>query len=136
MSDGIDQALVDAGLGLLRADSSLVVHDGQVPNGAAPPYVVVYTTISRRLDDPENALDGQSRGITVRWYCHCVGGNAAAARAVGERVRTQLLNQRPTVTGVSCGLIQQDVDPLPPTRNESTGTVVMDAVHVYRMRAV
>lgn len=135
MSDGLDEAIAEAGLNLLRADTSLVVHDGAVPNGAVPPYVVVYTVVGWPKDGGSNRLDGLSTTVVARWYCHCVGGNAAAARAVGQRVRATLLNKRPAITGLSGGLIKQDSDPLPPTRDESTGTVVMDSLHIYKLEA-
>jgi hypothetical protein len=95
----------------------------------------VYTTLSRPSDDPDNSSDGKTRVWIARWICHCVGGNAMAARAMAERVRTALLDVRPTVAGLSCGLIRMDGDPPPPRRDETTGALVMDAVETYRLRA-
>lgn len=141
MTDGLDQALADAGLGLLRADvgpPALVVFDGVVPDPTpAPPYVLVYFTVDRPADDGGNTVDGRTRVFNARWICHCVGANAMAARAVAQRVRTQLLDVRPAVTGfapASVGLIRMDGEPPPPQRDESTGVLVMDAVETYRLR--
>lgn len=135
MTDGLDQAFVNAGLDLLRADTALTVFDGAVPNPyPAPPYVLVYTYISRPSDDPDNSADGQSRVWVARWICHCVGANATAARAVAQRVRTALLDVRPTVAGLSCGLIRWE-ESQPPGRDETTGSLVMDAVEIYSLRA-
>lgn len=140
MTDGLDQALVNAGLTLLAADLGpppLVVYDGQVPAGAKPPYVLVYSSLVRPSDgDVDLAADGLSRVWVVRWICHCVGSgtNASAARAVAQRVRTKLLDQRVTVPGLNTGLIRLE-DSQPPERDETTGVLVMDAVSTYRLRA-
>lgn len=136
MTDGLDQALQHVGLNLLVADASLTVYDGSVPTGATPPYVVVYTDITQppQSDSSANALDGKSAHRTVAWYCHCVGGDEETARAVAQRVRTQLLDVRPVVAGVSCGQISQ-VDSAPPTRDESTGVLVMSALRVFELYA-
>jgi hypothetical protein len=135
VTDLLDQAMADAGLNLLRADTSLTVYDGAVPNPlpdvAANPYVLVYTTIEWPADDPNNALDGISGRAVVRWHCHCTGGNQQASRAVAQRVRTQLLDKRPAVAGMVPGLIRHEQDQ-PPIRDESLGFPVFDSVHVYR----
>jgi hypothetical protein len=54
---------------------------------------------------------------------------------VAQRVRTALLDVRPTIAGLSCGLIRLEGDPLPPQRDETTGVLVMDAIETYRLRA-
>ena len=140
ITDGIDQAISNVGLALLQADLGpppLVVFDGVVPNGTPvnAGYVLVYTTVSRPPDDPDSALNGRSGVWVARWICHCVGGNATAARAVAQRVRTALLDVRPTVAGLACGLIRMEGDSQPPRRDETTGALVMDAVETYRLRA-
>lgn len=145
MTDGLDQLLADAGLNLLRADigpPALVVYDGAVPNvvppnpPAPPPYVVVYTTISHPDDPGSTSLSGVVRRAHVRWTCHCVGGDHKASRAVAQRVRTALLNIRPVVAGMNVGLIKDDQDvPPDPTRDETTGAVVIDTVHVFSLIA-
>lgn len=134
MTDGLDQAMVKAGLDLLAADGLLTVFDGAVPNPTPPPpYVVVYTSIEWPPDDPvATALDGLTGRAVVRWICHCVGANQQASREVATRVRTQLLNIRPAIAGVQPGLIRHEQDQ-PPTRDETTGSVVIDSVHVYRL---
>jgi hypothetical protein len=135
-TDGLDQALIEAGLALLAADTDLVTYDGAVPNPTpAPPYCVVYSTISRPSDDPDNSADGRTRVWVARWIIHCVGANAASARAVAQRVRTQLLDARPVIAGLECGLIRMEGDAQPPRRDETTGALVMDVVQTYRLRA-
>jgi hypothetical protein len=133
VADLLDKAHIDAAIDLLRADSGLAVHpdsEGNVPHTLTPPYVRWYASIERPSDDPDNALDGLSGRWTVRWYCHCVGGNDYAAAAVAMRVRAALLDRRPTIAGRSCGLIRQEAAQ-PPTRDESAGVTVSDAVVVY-----
>ena len=145
MTDGLDQALANAGLDLLRADASLTVYDGVVPDGVivagqpVPAFVVVYTDLTQPAEATSgaNTLDGLSRHRSVSWYCHCVGADATAARAVAQRVRTALLDQRPTVAGIpaeSVGLISE-VDSAPAGRDESLGVPVMSALRVYQLFA-
>lgn len=136
MTDGFDQALINLGLDLLRADASLTVYDGKTPPDVKPPFVVVYTTIDRPPMDLDLSLDHLSRVWVIRWYCHSVGSgqDASAARAVAQRVRTRLLDVRPALGGFSLGMIDQfSTDP--PRRDESTGSLYMDAVSVYELRA-
>lgn len=137
MTDGLDQALVDAGLALLAADPVAPpwpVYDGVVPNGAVRPYWLVYSIVSRPPDDVDNAADGRSRVWEVRYIVHSVAGNAKAARAGAERARTQLLDVSPAIPGLSCGRIRLETSD-PPTRDEITGEPVMDAIQTYRLRA-
>lgn len=137
MTDGFDQALIDAGLALLRADTGLAVYEGPVPNPTPPlPYVVVWTTVEWPADKPDfDSLDNLSKHAVVRWYCHCVGGNDKAAIAVGQRCRTQLLNVRPTVTGMNCGLITMEYGSTAPEPNEITGSPTVTAVRTFALTA-
>lgn len=136
MTDGLDQALAGIALTLLRADSNLVIYDGVVDGkDVIPPYVLVYTSIGHPSADGDNSLDGRSRVFTARWYCHCVGGDMAASRLIAERVRTALLDVRPVVAGLSCGLIRERPDPPVPVRDEMTGTTYIDSVCIYELRA-
>jgi hypothetical protein len=140
LTDGLDQALLAAGLDLLRADDDLTVFDGAVPTDPAtgkkmpPPYVLVYSTVGRPAAHPDTSLRNESSRFIPRWYCHCVGANANASRAVAQRVRTALLDVRPAVDGLSCNPIRQAEDN-PPDRDETTGVLVMDAVQVYESYA-
>lgn len=138
MADLVDFDLINAALLLLRADTgppALVVYpdaNGVTPPTPTPPYVRVYSSIERPPDAEENNLGGASGSWTVRWYCHCVGGNEYAAGAVAMRVRAALLDVRPTVTGRSCGLIRHDASQ-PARPDADLGYQVMDQVDVYRM---
>jgi len=137
MTDGLDQALTQAGLDLLAADPLTPVwpvYDGAVPNGAARPYWVVYTSIGYPSEDLDNAVNGRSSVREVRWIVHSVGDTAASARAGAQRARTQLLDVSPTIPGLSCGRIRLE-ESQPPVRDDITGTTVMSAVQSYRLRA-
>lgn len=147
MTDGFDQALVAGGVALLRAElgpPALAVYPGGVPNltpAAAPPYVVTYATVEWPAVGVGDSLDGLSSTPTVRWICHCVGGGVpgatpedaeVAARAVGQRVRTALLNKRLVIAGLNLGLIRQEPGAGVPTRVDTTGDPVMDLIVTYR----
>jgi hypothetical protein len=139
ITDGLDQALTNVALTLLDADNGpppLVVFDGVVPAGTPvnAGYVLVYSYLSRPSDDPDNPATGRSGVWVCRWILHNVGATASAARAIAERSRTALLDIRPTVSGLSCGLIRLE-DAQPPQRDETTGGPVMDAVQTYSLRA-
>lgn len=132
------QSHANAVLALLAAAAgtpALKVYDGAVPAGTVPPYVLVYFADY----DPEGAdsrpLTGASQRFVLRAYCHCVGGNQTAARAVAQRVRAALLDVIPSVSGRRCLPIRRE-DGQPTQRDESTGTLVQDKVDVYRLESV
>lgn len=141
------QAHAQAVLDLLDADNTapaLVVLDGFVPKDPAtqksipPPYVLLYFTVSSptATDAPDSTdLTFDQRRVVLEAYCHSVGGNAAAARAVATRVRNALLNVKPTITGRTCAPIRH-VDNQPPQRDETTGTLVFDQIDIYRFQSV
>lgn len=144
MTDGLDQALQQVAFDLLALDLSLTVYRGGVPNPTPePPYVVGRSYLERPSEDPDNALTGKSGVWIVRWYFYCVGGGTGAdqdaaelaAIAVAQRVRTNLLDVRPTVAGLSCGLIRldQSLPPVPP--DETTGRPVREATEIFKLRA-
>jgi hypothetical protein len=135
------QAHANAVLALLNAAPgvpALTVLDGSVPQDTEPPYVLVYMSdrTPGAADAPDSTpLQGNSDRLVTTVYCHCVGGDAIAARAVAQRVRGALLNVTPTVSGRTCWPIRADEDQ-PPRRDETTGRVVMDLVSMYRLESV
>jgi hypothetical protein len=124
-------------LALLDADNTppaLNVHDGKVPDGTDPrasPYVLVYFD----SNDPDSDFNAAPYTFTLTATCHCVGGNAQAARMVADRVRTALVGVTPTVAGRSCFPISREPG-TPPLRDESTGSLVMDQVDVYTLSTI
>lgn len=146
MTDGFDQALVNAGVALLTNDLSLTVYPGGVSDPIPPapplppPYVVVRGFVEWPAGAGGDALDGVSGSPTVRWICVCVGGGPDATRAqaqtaclaVAQRVRTDLLNQRPAIAGLDLGMIRQEPGAGTLTLDESTGVPIAELVVVYR----
>ncbi|MEV4197017.1 hypothetical protein [Micromonospora globbae] len=133
------RAHADAMLELARAapgTTPLVVFDGYVPKDATgkrhpPPYALAYFSDS----DPEDAdsrplEDTPGRFVLTAWW-HLVGENAAATRALAERLRAALLGKTPTVAGRVCFPIRRE-EANPPEPDESTGGLVFDRVDVYR----
>lgn len=124
-------------LALLDADNApppLNVHDGKVPDGTDPrvsPYVLVYFD----SNDPEDDFEARPYTFTLTATCHSVGGNAQAARMVADRVRTAAYNVTPTVSGRSCYPIEREPG-MPPQRDESTGSLVMDQIDTYVLQSI
>ena len=136
MSDLLDELHAQAGLELLIANPMLGpnrVFDGVVPSPTPnPPYVMVYCVVEwpPGLEGMANSLDHLSVTCRTTYYCHGVGATAAAARGVGMQIRSSLLDVRPSVAGRVCSMIEQ-IETVPPQRDESTGVLVMDAISVY-----
>lgn len=124
-------------LDLLRADTALTVYDGIV-TGTADHYVLVYTFRQQPGGDTapdKTALTGDSSTVDMRFYCHCVGTDAVAARAIQARVQTALLDVTPTVAGRACFPIRW-VEGQQARRDEDTLASVFDAVDVYSLVTV
>lgn len=130
---GAFKTLLEAATG----SPSLVVYDGKVPDGAVPPYALVYFYIETpdgTLAPGWLSLTLQSVAINARAYVHAVGGDpepARAARAVAGRARAAVLDRTLTVSGWSCNPIRW-LEGVPPQRNEDLpGSAVFDQVDVY-----
>lgn len=133
-----DAAHAAAFLALLNAavgSPPLVVHDGAVPQGAVPPYVVVYFADADPIDSPSTHLTGEARRHITDAYCHSVGDNAGSVRVVGGRVRGALLNITPTISGRKCWPIRR-TDGQPAQRDETTGRLRADKVDIYRLSSI
>lgn len=118
-----------------NADPPLVVHDGQVPKGGLPPYVVVYCAFRTPsgADEPDKvSLEAASDLLYATAYCHSVGANAHASLAVAGRVRAALRAVRPVIAGRGeCSRIAH-VDGGPTGRDETTGVAVFDTVDTWQ----
>lgn len=137
MADLLDRRLVDAGLTLLRADTGLVVWpdpSGAVPDVPAPPYVRVHANVERPNGGEGCALDSRSAAWTARWWCHSVGSSEDAVIALAMRVRAALLDVRPAVTGLSCGMIRQEASQ-PPSRDTDVTPAIWEQTTIYRLDA-
>jgi hypothetical protein len=125
-------------LDLLDANNALNVFDGAVSKPyPAPPYVLVYTSIAYPAGEAGmgNALDHNSVTCVTTAYVHCVGSTAAACRALSMQVRASLLDAQPVIANRSCTRLEQD-DAQMPVKDETIGSVVMDAVLVYSFTSV
>ena len=127
----------NAVLNLLRADPLLTVYDGQV-TGTADHYALVYTF--RQLPGGELAPDktpltGDTTTVDMRFYIHCVGADAVAARAIQARVQTALQDVTPSVAGRACFPIRW-VEGQQAQRDEDTLSLVVDNVDVYSLVTV
>jgi hypothetical protein len=134
LTDQLDEQHAQVFLAALASNPNLTVSrafDGVVPSPTPdPPWVLTYVTVSWPRDGIGTALTAQQVTVTATATCHCVGLNAAAARAVGMQVRSSLLNLKPVIAGRSCTPVKQD-ESLAPDRDESTGRLVMDQVQVF-----
>lgn len=136
----VEQLHATAILNLLAAappaSPALAVYDGKTPDNPddlASEYVLLYMFTTR----PDgSALTNESDRAVTRAICHCVGGNAVAARAVAGRVAAALLDVRPAVAGRVCFPIRDDGSAGPPRRDDTTGVTVMDQVVNYRLESV
>jgi len=128
VADPVPQPAAAALLALLGTNTNLTVVDGDVAVGQQPPYLVVYT--SGGPEEGDN-LGLYSNEATMRAYLHSTGETAAAARIIAGRAAATIIDQRLTVAGWACGPIKHELSQ-PPQRDESTGSVVMDQVDVYR----
>lgn len=122
---------------LLRAQPDLTVYPRAeggtttVPNGAAPPYVVVDFYTSRDLD---GRMSMASTHMLLRIYAQCIGANRIAANAVSDLVAAALLDVRPTIAGRRCYPIRQDVGS-PARPDDSLGETVVTLTEVYRLES-
>jgi hypothetical protein len=110
------------------------VFDGKVDantDPAATPYVLVYPD----SNDPEFDFEANPWRFEMTVTCHCVGGNAQAARQMADLARTALLAVRPTISGRTCFPITREPG-TPPQRDESTGVLVMDQIDQYVLRSI
>jgi hypothetical protein len=129
----------DAIMDALRAETRLTVYPAEtggatmVPNGAEPPYVSVHIAGDYPLGGRMSHLSTRTR---VRAYCHCVGADDTAARAVHDLVRGALLDLRVTIPGRACYPIRyetgRDHDP---RATETTGVTVVTITDCYRLES-
>lgn len=131
----IAKAHAEAMLALARAapgNTPLLVLDGYVPNGTVPPYALAYFVDADPEDADSRSLEDTPGRFVLTAYWHLVAEDAAATRALADRLRAALLGVTPTIPGRSCFPIRRE-ESNPPERDESTGTLVMDRVDVYRL---
>lgn len=132
------QAHANAVIALLDADNTapaLVIHDGKVPNGAVPPYVLVYFDDTDPDVTESRDQTGVSQRYVLRAITHSVGTTASSSRAIAQRVRAALLDVIPAVAGRSCWPIRRE-EGQPTIRDETTLAASFDSVSTYRVESV
>lgn len=82
------------------------IYEGNVPDGAALPYAVLWLNNGNAL---RSTLATVSDRRDVEFQVTSVGIDPEGARSVAERVRTAVLDRRPTVTGRRANPITQTV---------------------------
>lgn len=124
-----------AALNGVSKPAAIRIDDGRTPNPLpdvhASPYALVYFD----SNDPESTKEAQPYQFTLTATVHSVAANAAAVRQVADWVRSALLMQTLTVAGRSCYPITREAG-VPPRRDESTGSLVMDQVDTYVLRSI
>lgn len=124
--DGLDDIHAKVAIDILTGDAQVPVYRSATPDNVAPPYVLIYSAVTWPSVGIGDALDGRSGTCVTRWFVNCVGSTEAAALSVSNRARQLLLNVRPAIAGRSCGLIKQDPADIPPERDETTGTLIVN----------
>jgi hypothetical protein len=126
-------AHVDAVLDLLRtalADTAVAVHDGQSPNSAATPYVVVYP-------DPgvvsPLAMDGTPGHFSSVVQFTAVGSSRWQAGAAADMARDAVVGVKPVVAGRRTWKIQQEF--AQPARIDVDDPDLFVAIAQYRVRS-
>lgn len=130
MIDEHAQAVLD-----LLTGAGLNVHDGAVPSSVnvdSGPYVLPYFDST----DPELSFEAGPFRFEMTMTLHSVGGSAQASRMVADIARTALVGVVPVVTGRACFPITRELGGVPPQRDESTGSLVMDQVDLYVIRSL
>ena len=146
MTDFLEETHVQVAFALLAANPNIAdvvdvpqagligLYDGVSPDHPTPdpPYVLIYARVAFPRDGMSVALDSVQDTVKTTLTCHSVGLSSQAARAVHMQVRSSLLNVRPVIAGRNCGPIKDaGADETIPTRDESTGRLVVDLVSEY-----
>lgn len=115
--------------------AAIRVDDGKAPSPLPDVRTNPYVLVQFDSNDPEGTKEAQPYEFVLTATCHSIGGGAEAARLVADWVRTALYMVRATVSGRSCFPITREAG-VPPQRDESTGSTVMDEVDVYTLRSI
>ncbi len=131
--DLLDEAHAQVAPTILTADGNQPVYSDAVPDSPPPEYVLVRTSVSWPDATDGKSFDGTTSTCVTRWFTYSVGPNSQSARSINNRVRQLLVNVHPTITGRSCGFIQQDPLDIPPDFNETAGGLVVTLREQYTL---
>lgn len=121
-------------LGAATGSPALVVHDGAVPQGSLPPYVLAYIAVEVpgvEIEPDKSDLTYASKAVRARAILHSVGIEASAAREVADRARGALLDVRPSLAGRTSSPIRW-TDGQDTRRDEQIGSDIFDQIDVYQ----
>lgn len=121
-----------AGFLALLDDPNVVVDDGESPNSAVLPRVVLFTDqgLSTRA-----TLCTSPDGMYITVQTTCVGETRASAGAMFDKVRALVEDKRPVVAGWVCGPVQE-LSTQPAIRDDDVDPAVFYAVAKWRFHAV
>jgi len=127
----------DAVMALLYATPDLTVYPAEdggpttVPANAPPNYLSVHMVADKSLG---GRLAHRSTRMRMRIYCHCVGQDDLAARAVSDLASGALLDVKPVIDGRVCYPIRSEVGS-DPRDNEATGATTVTITDTYRLES-
>lgn len=105
------------------------LYDGMAPDGASPPYAVLYADNGNAT---RTALAAVSDRRDVSFQVTSVGLDGAGARSVAERVRAAVLDERPVVAGRTSSPVRQEVaEPLRVDRDVTPHLLYVVDVYAY-----
>lgn len=113
---------------LLDATPNLTVHfDRPVPDRPSYPYCVVYESDAVESSSLTSGAGWETTSVQTT----CVGVSPEQVRELRARARVAVLDQRPTVAGRSCGLVEL-VSSQKIRRDPDLPTAVFYAVDVWQ----
>lgn len=130
--DQLDELHARVALDILENDNNQPVYEGVAPDEPATPYVLVYTQVTWPDKGDGTNFDMVTNQCVTNWITYSVGSTETSARAVANRVRQLLVNVQPTITGRSCGRIQQ-TGASSPDRDERIGRLVYTLEATYTL---
>lgn len=122
----------DAILALIHAGSTVAIHDGTVPAGAALPYNVLFTDDGL---DESDTFDGTPTTLTVHIQVTSSGLTRQSAQVAHDQAHAALIGVIPAVSGRSCSPVRQ-VNSRPITEDRDVTPHVLYAVNEYAFHSV
>jgi hypothetical protein len=122
----------DAVLALIDAGSTIVVCDGNVPDGTALPRNVLFTDSG---NDEATNLEALPDLLTFRFQVNSSGLTRASVQIAADQARDAVIGVVPAVSGRSCSAIRQ-VNSRPITQDRDVTPHLMYAVNEYAFYSV
>lgn len=113
--------------------SAVRLYEGDVPDGAALPYAVLYAGGGVATRSRMTPISDRRE---VTFQVTSVGKDAEGARSVADRVRNAVLDKRPVIAGRSSNQIRQDVVDEPLRVDRDVTPHLLYVVDVYSFATV